>query len=398
MVKLLTSIILLTIYLLGDEVSVFPHNNQSKPINTHTIKSKNLYLKYTKYPKVIFTNQRFSVELEAIILIPEDKFTTLKTSYEYEKNIQILDSNISWKKISNNRYSTKINFKVTQKDFNIPTIKLTIQNSKTIQSSIFVGDSEIGGNNIITQNVVIYNTLDYIKVNAPKIKYSNIAVNQINFSKVIADNLIVKDIKTNQYNNKMLMVLLNIEATNSNLEEFYLDKFQEQDIKDFENNSQQQEMFYYLIVPNHTNNILFNYYNPKLSKFINIKIPINLEEDLISTQSNLNPQDNSLLVYKITILGILIIAFLLLYLKTSNKLLIVINLILLAIFIKIILPNKTIYLLPNTKIYILPTNLSTIYQDINITTKVEILKERNGFLKILFQNKNVGWVKSKNVE
>jgi hypothetical protein len=392
MFKLLTSTILLSIYLLGDSVNIFSTNNQLE--STNTIKSKNLYLKYTKYPKVIFTNQRFSVELEAVILIPKNKFNTLRISYEYEKNIQILDSNISWEKISNNRYSTKINFKVTKKKFNIPTIKLTVQNSKTIKSSIFVGDNEIGGNNIITQDVVIYNTIDYIKVDAPKIKYSTIAINQMNFSKIIADNLIIKDVKINQYNNKMLMVLLNIEATNSNLEEFYLDKFQEQDIKDFKNHLQQQKMFYYLIVPNHINNILFNYYNPKLSKFINIKIPINLEEDLISTQSNLDPQDNSLLVYKITILGILIIVLLLLYLKTSNKLLILISLILLGIFIKIILPNKTIYLQPNRKIYILPTNLSTIYKDINITTKVEILKEKNGFLKILFQNKNVGWIKN----
>ncbi len=397
MKNIFTILFLLTSFLYANEVSVFDSiNNIQEPPSV--LKSKKLYLKYTKIPKTIYTNQRFNVTLEAIILFPQENYNTIKTSYSYEKNIELLDSNITWIKQSNNKYTTTLTFKAKSKDFRLPVITVSVKKYRTIMSNIFIGDNEVGGNNIVTQKSIIYNTLGYINIQPPKINYSNIAVNQKSFSKIIATNLIVKDIQTKQYNNSMLMVVINIQAKNSNLEEFFLGSFKEQKIEDFEQNGNIQEIFYSVIVPKHTDNINFKYYNPQTTKFIEVQLPISLEEDLISTQSDLNPQDNSLLIYKIVLLGILLIIALLIYIKTFNKLLLVFILFLLAVFINIILPNSTIIIKPNSHVYILPTNLATIYKDTNTTIKVEVLKKRNGFIKVLFDDKRVGWIKEKDAQ
>ena len=189
-----------------------------------------------------------------------------------------------------------------------------------------------------------------------------------------------------------------MKPTNSNLEEFYLSQFDEQGIKNFEENNMLQSMFYYVLIPSHINNIQFNYYNPINTTFINVELPIILEDDLVSTQTNLNPNDGNLIIYKIVATGVLLILLLLLYLKTFNRFLIVFILGFIYIFILLLLPNEEITLKANTKIYILPTNLSTVYKITSQETTVEVLHEKNNFKKVLLKNKNIGWIKERDVK
>ena len=65
------------------------------------------------------------------------------------------------------------------------------------------------------------------------------------------------------------------------------------------------------------------------------------------------------------------------------------------------MPNKTIILSKNVVIYILPTKNSTIFHQTNKEQVVEILNQKAGFYKVLFNTKNnieiIGWIKDKDV-
>ncbi len=340
--------------------------------NNNQLKPKELYIKYIKYPKTIYTNQRFGIKLEARILVPQYDYNFIETTYNGENNIDILNHKIAWTKEDNNRYTTTINYKVKDENFTLPTIKLSLYKNNEVVNSI--------------------------KIDPPKIVYNKIAINQQRFSNIIAHDLKVKSIQTKQYNNTSLMVICHMEAINGNLEEFYLKQFQEQGINYFTQQYAKQSIYYYMIIPSHINNIKFNYYNPTKAKFIELELPIILEDELVSTQTNLNPNDGNLLYYKRMASLIMIAIFLLFYMKMKNKIFIVLAFVFIAIFIKLILPNEKMIIKENTKVYILPTKLSTVYKVIDKQNEVEILSEQNSFIKVLFKNKNIGWIKKNDIK
>ena len=373
-------IIFIYIPLEAEFLELFSKNvQQNQTIQQIYPKSKELYIKYTKYPLVVYEKQRFAVELEARILTDHNNFDFLSTSYKNSKNVDIITDKIMWKDMGNNRYTTKIIYKIKDKDFKLPTIRLSLEAN--------------------SQGVDFENKeIKFIEIEPPKIKYMKIAINQRGFSNIIATNLRIKEIQTKQYNNKMLMVVCNIEATNGNLEEFNLLEFKNQGIKDFEENYPIQSMYYYAIIPSYINNIKFNYYNPITLKFVDVELPIMLEDNLVSTQTNLNPNDGNLIYYKKIGASVLLSIFILMYIKTKNKFFILIILIFTFIFIKLFLPNKKVYIQKDTKVYILPTKLSTIYKIVQKRSEVEVLMKKEEFIKIMFKNKNIGWIRQKDVK
>ncbi len=320
----------------------------------------------------MYSQQRFTVEVEARILSNDDDYYDIVTTYSNEKNIDILDEDISWLPQGNeDKYTAKITYKARDKDFVLPTLKLAVSQY----------DKDI----------------DFVILKPPKIKYNKIAINQERFSNVIADDLQIKEIKVRQYNNKMLMLVVHIETINGNLEEFNIKRFKEQGVESFEDHYPLQIVYYYIVVPNYLDSIEFDYYNPKSSSFVTVEVPIILEEDLVSTQTDLNPHEGNLLFYKQASSLIVILLFMLFYVKTRYKIFGLFIFIFIIVFIKLILPNEKVYLQKDTKVYILPTKLSTVYKITDKNDEVEILMKRENFVKVLFKNKNIGWVKENDI-
>ena len=139
-----------------------------------TITSKELYIKYTNYPNTVYDKQRFSVTLEARILTNRDDFNSIMTTFQNNKSVDILTKNIIWKDIGNNIYTTTIAYKVRDKHFKLPTIRLTLEH---------FGEG--------------YRKVDFIEIKAPSINYTQIAINQENFSNIIASDLYIKKFKQN---------------------------------------------------------------------------------------------------------------------------------------------------------------------------------------------------------
>lgn len=337
-------------------------------------KSKNLYVSYEKFPKVVFKKQRFEVILN--VIVTTDDFEKIETRFLDLKDLKIFNPEKHWEYGSENKFFNKYYFKVESKEFKMPSFQI-----------------------LIYKEGKVYET---VTLPSKKIKYTDIATQDESFSNVIADKLEVKYHTTKQYTNNQLLTILEIESIDGNLEDFNLKYFKEQGISSMNEDYPRQTAVYYAVIPIHTKKITFDYYNTLTNKFVQIQSNVILKNELVSTQTDLNPNKSNILYYKKVASGSLALLFFILYFFRKKFILICIALIFLIIFILYNMPNEKITVKKGSDIYILPTINSTIFYKTNNIQKVELLNEKDGFFKILIKKRNenketIGWIKEKNI-
>jgi hypothetical protein len=344
------------------------------PFDANNKQSNSIYAKFVTYPTSVYTSQRFAVEIEALITSRE--YTKIETRFLNSKDISVINPQNDWVKSVNNSYKNLYFFKVNTQAFQLPTFQIILYNKNSIVDVI------------------------YLKPNP--ISYTNIAIKDNQFSNVIANDVKVLSSKTKQYSNTELLTVLEIEANYGNLEDFRLKEFGEQLLMSLEENYPNQKLIYNTIVPIYTKEIKFNYYNTQTKQFKKLVVPIKLEQELVSTQTDLNPNDSNIEMYKKVALGVLTIFFLLLFLLKRKNTYIVIAIILSIVFFFFTRPNNLITLSAATKIFILPTNNSTVFYIAPTEQVVETLDKKGEFIKVLFKlndqnSKTVGWIKEEDV-
>lgn len=328
--------------------------------------AKNLYLSYKKIPTNVYKNQKFEVTVKA--LITTTNFDNLTTSFFNHSNIAILNPNSQWKKISYDVYENTFYFKVKNSNFRLPDIEVKLLN----------------GNSII----------DTSQLSTTPIRYSDIGKGDERYSNVIADKILLKAYKTKQYNNNEALTIIDIDGINSNLEDFKLKNIAEQGVSAIKELDATQNLVYYFVTPIYQKNLIFTYYNSATKSFKDIKVPLILQNELVSTQTDLNPNDSTFEKYKKIAALVLFGMLFLLTLWKRKKILIFFTIISFMIALFYNLPNAKGVVKKDSFVYILPTKNSTIFFKIENEQKVEILEKKNGFIKILgLENGFIGWIK-----
>ena len=328
--------------------------------------AKNLYLSYKKIPTNVYKNQKFEVTVKA--LITTTNFDNLTTSFFNHSNIAILNPNSQWKKISYDVYENTFYFKVKNSNFRLPDIEVKLLN----------------GNSII----------DTSQLSTTPIRYSDIGKGDERYSNVIADKILLKAYKTKQYNNNEALTIIDIDGINSNLEDFKLKNITEQGVSAIKELDATQNLVYYFVTPIYQKNLIFTYYNSATKSFKDIKVPLILQNELVSTQTDLNPNDSTFEKYKKIAALVLFGMLFLLTLWKRKKILIFFTIISFMIALFYNLPNAKGVVKKDSFVYILPTKNSTIFFKIENDQKVEILEKKNGFIKILgLENGFIGWIK-----
>jgi len=152
-----------------------------------------------------------------------------------------------------------------------------------------------------------------------------------------------------------------------------------------------------MIVPKNKKKIEFYYFNLKQEKFNKIEIPIILKQETISTQTDLNPEENRFFTpLNILILGI-IAFFLIIFIIYQKIWILFFPLILGGYLIYVILPKGELILKRNTKVQILPTKQSTVIYITKEPQKAKILNKTDNYTKVEI-NKKIGWVKNEDIE
>lgn len=328
--------------------------------------AKNLYLSYTKTPTNIYKNQKFEIKIEA--MITTSNFTNISTKFLNSSNIEVLNPNSSWKKISNDKYENSYYFKVKNTNFSLPLFEINLLNS----------------NELIDQS-----TLEPLQL-----KISNIGKADDRYSNIVAENIILKAYKTKQYNNDNALTIIDLDAVNSNLSDFSLKNIEEQGVSSIKEWENIENLVYYFVTPIFQKNLIFTYFNTTTNSFKEVKVPLILQNELVSTQTDLNPNDSSFEKYKKIASTTFFILFLILFILKRKKIFLYISLILLVISIIYFLPNSTGIVKKDSFVYILPTKNSTIFFKLENDQKVEILEKKHGFIKILGKESDfIGWIK-----
>uniref|UniRef100_UPI004047A59D hypothetical protein n=1 Tax=Aliarcobacter sp. TaxID=2321116 RepID=UPI004047A59D len=333
---------------------------------TSLFASKNLYLSYKKIPNQVYKNQKIEIIVKA--LITTNNFDTLDTKFTNSANVNILNPKSSWKKISNDTYENSYYLKVNSPNFSLPNITVNLLNNGIL--------------------------IDQSSLSSVNVRYSNIGKGDERFSGVIAENFILKAYKTKQYNNKEALTIIDVDALNSNLEDFNLKDITEQGISAIKDEGKNQNLVYYIVTPIFEKNIIFTYYNLTTNSFKDIKIPLILQNELVSTQTDLNPNDSNFEKYKKVFTIIVFGIFFILFIWKRNKILLILMLLSLVIAIIYNMPNSKGIVKEGSFVYILPTKNSTIFFKLENQQKIEVLEHKNGFIKVLgIDNNFIGWIK-----
>src|SRR5574344_853325 len=323
--------------------------------------SKNLYLSYEKTPNSVYKNQKFEIKVKALITTSD--FT----------NITVLNPNSSWKKISNDTYTNSFYFKAKSANFKMPKIEVKLWNSSSL--------------------------IDISNLESCDVKFSNIGKSDSRFSNVIADNIILKAYKTKQYNNESALTIIDIDALNSNLEDFRLENVLEQGVSNIKEWENIQNLVYYIVTPIYDKNLTFTYFNSKTNSFSEVKVPLILQNELVSTQTDLNPNDSTFEKYKKVAAIIVFIFLLLIYIWKRWKIVLFFTFISLIVAIIYNLPNQKGVIKTDSYIYILPTKNSTVFFKTQKDERVEALEKRENFVKVLGVDSDfIGWVKEESFE
>ncbi|BCD60413.1 MULTISPECIES: hypothetical protein [unclassified Nitratiruptor] len=218
-----------------------------------------------------------------------------------------------------------------------------------------------------------------------------------NFCQVLAKRLEIKEFDSVQYDSTSNLVLMRIVGLYANLEDFKLPFAKLQKIKETNESFPVTDILYYAILPSHFSQLRFSYFDPDTREFKLVSIPIIVKDEIVSTQSDINPTEDKSRYTKIGIFAFLGILFLLYGIWKRGYLWIFIAVIMLGYAGYLLIPAKKVCVKKGSKIYILPTKQSTIFKINRKQNSFFKLNEANGYIKIMLPDKKIGWVRKDDI-
>ncbi|WP_331775731.1 hypothetical protein [Sulfurospirillum sp. 1612] len=331
-------------------------------------KKQTIFLSYEQVPRRVFVGQIFPIKVKA--LIATEDFDEIKDTVIQDNGVQTRNIDDKWKWQNNEIFYKTFYFKVLDKNATFPKISLELyQDNQLTDSQIFPPLA-----------------LNIINLNADKY-----------FSNVIASSLEIIKSKTTNFDEKNLITVLEIEAKNSNLKDFKLSTVLRDGIDSATYNAPKSKIYYYAIIPKHTENLTFSYFNTRKNSFEKLNVKIIVDDDQVSTQSNLNPTDNNFKLYKDLTYGVVILGLLILLLRRRKLIYFLLLAGTIALFVFNMSPLSSIKIASNTKVLILPTQNSTVFFVTPRIIYAQKIKTINHYIKIILPNGKIGWIKDSNV-
>jgi hypothetical protein len=254
-------------------------------------------------------------------------------------------------------------------------------------SSVRLPDiSATTSSNGAVSNTLMGSTLGTTPLNAPA-SYAN----------VLADSFKVTGYKTTAYDQESNIVVFSVKATRCNIASFNLVKATKQGFESKAPNVSESSMTYYAIIPNSEQTLEFSIFNLKKNRYESISIPIVVDDDTVSTQSDLSPTDSQHTELKVGAAAIIAVVFIALFYWRRSKWLLYASVLPLFYVVYALLPNSNVCVKKDSPVYLLPIKNGTIFE---MTMEEESLEAENvvgEFTKIHLTNNTVGWVHEKDL-
>ena len=318
-------------------------------------------VQWHKLPDTLFVHQIFPVTIRFISPTPQE---LPSFSFKNAKGLEIRFKKTKLQRDDLYFYKT-FYFKVLSQDARLPDI--------TIKSSAF--SYTLQGKKLAVK-----------RLNAPS-----------DFCNVLAKDLFIKSGKSVQFNKNLNLVVLKLSATLGNLEDFHIKVATKEQIKEFNETFPYANAIYYAFIPAYITQLKFSYFDTRKREFTREVFTIRVKDEIVSTQSELNPAHDKNKTLKITLTISLGILFLLIAFWIRSGTVGFFAALLLLYGAYLFIPLQKVCVKAQSKIYILPTKNSTVFR-LNPTKRDYIkLNQIDGYTKIEIDKQLVGWVKNEDL-
>lgn len=217
------------------------------------------------------------------------------------------------------------------------------------------------------------------------------------FAHVLADKFEIINYKTTPYNNESNVVIFTVKASRCNISDFSIPNAIKQGFESKISNVGESQMTYYAIIPNTETNLNFSIFNLKKQRYESLVIPIVVDDDTVSTQSDLSPTDTRHTELKIGAAVVVVLLLFALFYWRREKGYLYASVLPMFYIVYALLPNQNICVKKDAPIYLLPIKNGTIFEMTLQEEHLEAEKEVGDFVKVHLQNDQVGWVNKRDL-
>jgi len=333
-----------------------------------TDKKNVLYLSYENLPSRVIKGEIFSLTIKALSTV--EKFTDITYELSPLKGLELL-SYFPVRQEKGMYYYETFYFLVNGNSAEIPSITGTLLD---YQEHIF------------KKAYLSSKKLEVISLN-PKNDFSNI----------VAKSLDLVEYKTTSYDAEHNIIVFVATASQANISVFKLQNVYKQGVESIEESYFDSKITYYVIIDKKIQNFSFSYFNTIKNSFINLTIPIIVDDDSVSTQSDLKPTDQSRQRLKMAIAASVALVGLLIVFWRKKYIYLIFAIIPLIYVAYIAVPSQEICIKQGSSITLLPVNNGTIFE---ITPSRYYLQKEGSienFTKVKLKNSKIGWVKNEDI-
>lgn len=217
------------------------------------------------------------------------------------------------------------------------------------------------------------------------------------FANVLADSFKIIDYKTTAYNQESNIVVFTAKARRCNIGTFSLPNTIKQGFESKLPNVEESQVTYYAIIPNTQQSLEFTIFNLAKNRYESISIPVILDDDTVSTQSDLSPTDSRHTELKVGGAAIIGVIFVSLYYWRRKQWYLAASVLPFFFVVFTLLPNASVCVKKGSPLYILPINHGTIFEVTIEEENIEAENQVGDFTKIRLDNKKVGWVHKRDI-
>lgn len=336
--------------------------------NETKVIQKVLYLDYADIPERVFKGQIFPLTLKVLSTVGQ--IEELVYTFSTLRGLDLLSKEPE--RIIKGRYTYDTFYFVAKSQWlQTPNIRASLHLDDDFESNL----ATLSGKR-----------LDVITLNPAS-----------NFANVIANDFNITGHKTTSYDQQSNILVFSAQASQAALDVFHLNSVIKQGLESIDVRSRISEMTYYAVIPKRVDNMVFTYFQLASEKFIEVSIPIIVDDDMVSTQSDLKPTEFRHKLLKITIAGgIALVGLILLLLH--KKLYYLVFIIIPGIYIAYAaVPISHACIMENSPIYLLPMTNGTVFETTTYRQTLEVEGEIKGYTKVKLENNKIGWIKNEDL-
>ena len=329
---------------------------------------KVLYLSYENTPSRVIKGQIFKVTIKSLSTTKD--FTDIIYELSDLQGLKLL-SDFPSREIDSRYYYETFYFLTTSKNARLPDFTATLLDYHNRQYK---------------KTTLKGKRLNVVKLNPKK-----------DFSNIVAESFELIDYKTTSYDDTHNIIVFAATATNCDIASFKLNNVYKQGIESVTESYFDSKITYYTVVDKKMENLSFSYFNLKNNRFLPVNIPIIVNDDSVTTQSDLKPKDQSHERLKMTIAATVALMAFLIILWRKKYIYLIFIIFPLAYVAYLGVPSKEICIKQGSDIHLLPVINGTIFETTIRSYHLQKEGKAKDWTKVQLKNKKIGWVKDEDI-